>query len=156
MAEATRSLSPHQITQRLLKHRAAVATLAQQAARKAVKERLRADGLKLHDFSAKEISALADKYLAEHRARLETAVQEIMQKTPDDYGAGVIVQQVQLQKVDPPMQLIDAFRDVQAARSDLERAQNEAQTYANRVVPEARGRAAKVIQDAEAHREQTV
>jgi len=52
--------------------------------------------------------------------------------------------------------VIDAFRDVQAARSDLERAQNEAQTYANRVVPEARGRAAKVIQDAEAYREQTV
>jgi len=52
--------------------------------------------------------------------------------------------------------VIDAFRDVQAARSDLERAQNEAQTYANRVVPEARGRAAKILQDAEAYREQTV
>jgi len=63
---------------------------------------------------------------------------------------------VQLQKVDPPTQVIDSFRDVQAARSDLERAQNEAQTYANRVVPEARGRAAKVIQDAEAYRAQTV
>jgi membrane protease subunit HflK len=90
------------------------------------------------------------------RQTIETAVQERMQKTLDDYGAGVTVQQVQLQKVDPPMQVIDAFRDVQAARSDLERAQNEAQTYANRVVPEARGRAAKVIQDAEAYREQTV
>jgi modulator of FtsH protease HflK len=54
-----------------------------------------------------------------------------MQKTLDDYGAGVVVQQVQLQKVDPPTQVIDAFRDVQAARSDMERAQNEAQTYAN-------------------------
>ena len=63
---------------------------------------------------------------------------------------------MQLQKVDPPTQVIDSFRDVQAARSDLERAQNEAQTYANRVVPEARGRAAKIIQDAEAYREQTV
>jgi len=63
---------------------------------------------------------------------------------------------VQLQKVDPPTQVIDSFRDVQAARSDLERAQNEAQTYANRVVPEARGRAAKILQDAEAYREQTV
>jgi membrane protease subunit HflK len=90
------------------------------------------------------------------RQTIETAVQELMQKTLDDYGAGVIVQQVQLQRVDPPMQVIDAFRDVQAARSDMERAQNEAQTYANRVVPEARGRAAKVIQDAEAYREQTV
>jgi len=90
------------------------------------------------------------------RQTIETAVQELMQKTLDDYGAGVLVQQVQLQKVDPPMQVIDAFRDVQAARSDLERLQNEAQTYANRVVPEARGRAAKIIQDAEAYREQTV
>src|SRR5580700_2950931 len=90
------------------------------------------------------------------RQTIETAVQELMQKTLDDYGAGVDVTQVQLQKVDPPTQVIDAFRDVQAARSDLERAQNEAQTYANRVVPEARGRAAKIIQDAEAYREQTV
>ena len=90
------------------------------------------------------------------RQTIETAVQELMQKTLDDYGAGIVVQQVQLQKVDPPTQVIDAFRDVQAARSDLERAQNEAQTYANRIVPEARGRAAKIIQDAEAYRSQTV
>ena len=90
------------------------------------------------------------------RQSIETAVQEQMQKTLDDYGAGVVVQQVQLQKVDPPTQVIEAFRDVQRASSDLERAQNEAQTYANRVVPEARGRAAKILQDAEAYREQTV
>ena len=90
------------------------------------------------------------------RQTIETAVQELMQATLDAYGAGVTVQQVQLQKVDPPTQVIDAFRDVQAARSDLERAQNEAQTYANKVVPEARGRAAKIIQDAEAYRAQTV
>jgi membrane protease subunit HflK len=90
------------------------------------------------------------------RQNIETAVQELMQKTLDDYGAGIRVQQVQLQKVDPPTQVIDAFRDVQAARSDLERAQNEAQTYANRVVPEARGRAAKITQDAEAYKSQTV
>jgi membrane protease subunit HflK len=52
--------------------------------------------------------------------------------------------------------VIDAFRDVQAARADQERAQNEAQSYANRVVPEARGRAAQITQAAEAYREQTV
>ena len=90
------------------------------------------------------------------RQTIETAVQQSMQKTLDDYGAGVIVPQVQLQKVDPPMQVLDAFRDVQAARSDLERLQNEAQTYANQVVPEARGRAAKIIQEAEAYRSQVV
>jgi membrane protease subunit HflK len=90
------------------------------------------------------------------RATIETAVQELMQKTLDNYGAGIQVTQVQLQKVDPPAQVIDSFRDVQAARSDAERAQNEAQTYANRVVPEARGRAAQITQAAEAYRQQTV
>src|SRR6195256_6260034 len=90
------------------------------------------------------------------RQNVEVAVQELMQRTLDHYGAGVQVTQVQLQKVDPPAQVIDSFRDVQAARSDAERAQNEAQTYANRVVPEARGRAAQITQAAEAYREQTV
>src|SRR3954447_25860168 len=90
------------------------------------------------------------------RQTTEVAVQELMQKTLDQYSAGVLVQQVQMQKVDPPAQVIDSFRDVQAARADLERAQNEAQTYANRVVPEARGRAAKILQDADAYKSQTV
>lgn len=90
------------------------------------------------------------------RQTVEQSVQELMQKTLDDYGAGILIQNVQLQKVDPPAEVIDSFRDVQAARSDLERLANEAQTYANRVVPEARGRAAKIIQDAEAYRSQTV
>jgi membrane protease subunit HflK len=90
------------------------------------------------------------------RQTIETAVQDLMQKTLDSYGAGIFVQQVQMQKVDPPAQVIDAFRDVQAARADLERAQNEAQTYANRVVPEARGRVAQITQAAEAYKSQTV
>jgi membrane protease subunit HflK len=90
------------------------------------------------------------------RQNIETAVHELMQKTLDEYKSGVLVTQVQMQKVDPPTAVIDSFRDVQAARADLERAQNEAQTYANRVVPEARGRAAQIMQNAEAYREQTV
>src|SRR5262245_58424373 len=90
------------------------------------------------------------------RQTIESGVHELMQKTLDQYGAGVQVQQVQLQKVDPPQQVIDAFRDVQAARADSERAQNEAQSYANKVVPEARGRAAQITQGAEAYRDQTV
>ncbi len=90
------------------------------------------------------------------RQNIETAVHDLMQKTLDDYKSGILVAQVQMQKVDPPAQVIDAFRDVQAARADLERAQNEAQTYANRIVPEARGRAAQIQQNAEAYREQTV
>ena len=90
------------------------------------------------------------------RQTIEGGVQDLMQRTLDHYGAGVQITQVQLQKVDPPAQVIDAFRDVQAARIDAERAQNEAQTYANRIVPEARGRVAQITQAAEAYREQTV
>jgi len=90
------------------------------------------------------------------RQNIETGVQDLMQSVLDKYGAGIQITQVQLQKVDPPSQVIDAFRDVQAARADLERSQNEAQTYANKVVPEARGRAAQITQNAEAYREQTV
>jgi membrane protease subunit HflK len=90
------------------------------------------------------------------RQTIETAVQDLMQKTLDQYGAGIFVQQVQMQKVDPPTQVIDSFRDVQAARADLERLQNEAQTYANRVVPEARGKVAQITQAAEAYKSQTV
>jgi membrane protease subunit HflK len=90
------------------------------------------------------------------RQTTENAVHDLLQKTLDSYGAGIEIQQIQLQKVDPPAQVIDAFRDVQAARADLERSVNEAQTYANTVVPEARGRVAQIIQAAEAYRSQTV
>jgi membrane protease subunit HflK len=90
------------------------------------------------------------------RTTIEGGVQELMQKTLDGYGAGVLVQQVQMQKVDPPQQVIDAFRDVQAARADLERLQNEAQTYANRVIPDAKGRASQIIQSAEGYKGQAV
>ena len=90
------------------------------------------------------------------RQGIELGAHDLMQKVLDAYRAGILITQVQLQKVDPPMQVIDSFRDVQAAQADFERAQNEAQTYANRVVPEARGRAAQITQAAEAYREQTV
>jgi modulator of FtsH protease HflK len=85
-----------------------------------------------------------------------TQVQDLMQKILDSYKAGILVQSVQIQTIQVPAKVIDSFRDVQAANSDLVRAQNEAQTYANRVVPEARGRASKILQDAEGYREQTV
>jgi len=90
------------------------------------------------------------------RQKTEQGAQKLMQDTLDSYGAGVSIDQVQLQKVDPPTQVIDAFRDVQAARADKERLQNEAAAYANRVVPEARGEAERILQAARAYREQTV
>jgi modulator of FtsH protease HflK len=90
------------------------------------------------------------------RTTTELGVQQLMQKTLDQYGSGIEITQVQMQKVDPPAQVIDAFRDVQAARADLERLQNEAQTYANRIVPEAKGRAAQILQAAEGYKQQAV
>ena len=90
------------------------------------------------------------------RTQTEATVQELMQKTLDGYGSGIQITQVQMQKVDPPAQVIDSFRDVQAARADLERKQNEAQTYANQVVPAARGRAAQITQAAEGYKQQAV
>jgi membrane protease subunit HflK len=100
--------------------------------------------------------SLLQPVLTEGRQIAETGVHELMQATLDLYGAGVQITQVQLQKADPPQQVIDAFRDVQAARADAERLQNQAQAYANRVVPEARGRVAQITQSAEAYREQAV
>jgi membrane protease subunit HflK len=90
------------------------------------------------------------------RQRIESEVHDLVQKTLDQYKAGITVTQVQMLKVEAPAQVIDAFRDVQAAQADQERVQNEARTYAGRVVPEARGKAAQVVQSAEAYREQTV
>jgi modulator of FtsH protease HflK len=90
------------------------------------------------------------------RTTTELGVQQLMQKTLDHYGSGIEIAQVQMQKVDPPAQVIDAFRDVQAARADLERLQNEAQTYANRIVPEAKGRGAQIFQAAEGYKQQAV
>ena len=65
--------------------------------------------------------------LTEARAQIEQEVRRGTQAIMDQYHAGIEITQVQLQKVDPPAQVIDAFRDVQAARADLERLQNEAQ-----------------------------
>lgn len=90
------------------------------------------------------------------RQSIETSVHDLMQKVLDTYQAGVQVTQVQLQKVDPPAQVIESFREVQAARADLVRLQNEAETYANQKVPDAKGLASKILQDAEAYKSQTV
>ena len=90
------------------------------------------------------------------RQKNEAAVQKLMQSTLDSYGSGIEITRVQLQKVDPPQKVIDAFRDVQAARADQERLQNEARSYANKIVPEARGEAERILQAAQGYKEQTV
>jgi membrane protease subunit HflK len=94
--------------------------------------------------------------LTEARQKTETDVLALIQKTLDSYKAGIQIDQVTLQKVDPPADVIDAFRDVQAARADKERLQNEAFAYANKVVPEARGEAERILQAAEGFKQQTV
>ena len=80
-----------------------------------------------------------DGVLTSDRKSIEPDVHDRMQKVLDDYNAGVLVKQVQLQSVDAPAQVISAYRDVTAAQQDQQRAVNDADTYANRVVPEAEG-----------------
>jgi modulator of FtsH protease HflK len=94
--------------------------------------------------------------LTQGRAEIENEVQKIMQQILDSYGSGVDITQVQAQKSDPPTQVIDSFRDVQAAKADKERAQNEAEAYANDVIPRARGEAAKITQEAEGYKREVV
>ena len=94
--------------------------------------------------------------LTADRQKTELAVRDLMQNTLDSYDAGIKIVRVQMQKVDPPSKVIDAFRDVQAAKADQERLQNVARGYANKVVPEARGEAERILQKAEAYKEQTV
>lgn len=91
-------------------------------------------------------------------ARAATAeyVRQTIQFVLDSYGAGILVNRVNLSNVDPPPQVVDAFRDVQAAQTDNERLQNEAQAYANRVEPQARGEAAQITEAAAAYRDQRI
>ena len=94
--------------------------------------------------------------LTEGRSTIEIETQDIAQSLLDEYESGIQITQVQTQKADPPDQVIDAFRDVQAARADMERAKNEAEAYQNDVIPRARGEAAKILQEAEAYKKQVV
>jgi len=94
--------------------------------------------------------------LTEQRSQIEIEVQDIIQSLLDEYESGIQITQVQTQKADPPDQVIDAFRDVQAARADMVRSKNEAEAYANDVIPRARGDAAKILQEAEAYKKQVV
>jgi len=90
------------------------------------------------------------------RTEIEKAVHDLMQTTLDRYKAGVLITEVQMQRVYPPAEAAPAFRAVQAARIGSESAQNEAQVYANKKIPEAKGNAAQITQAAEAYKAQTV
>jgi modulator of FtsH protease HflK len=94
--------------------------------------------------------------LAEGRAKIEAETRELLQAILDSYGAGIEITQLQLQRVDPPAEVIDAFRDVQAALADRARLRNEAEAYRNSIIPIARGDAVRIEQEAEAYRLATV
>ena len=92
--------------------------------------------------------------MSDKRAQIADETRDLLQQLLDHEQAGILITQVQLQRVDPPPQVIDAFNDVQRARADQERARNEAEAYANDVIPRARGDAARITQDAEAYKAQ--
>lgn len=90
------------------------------------------------------------------RAEVSQRTRELMQTTLDEYGAGIQVLQVNLQRSQAPQSVIDAFRDVDAAAQDAERARLNATAHANQVLPQARGTAARLIQEAEAYRDSVI
>jgi len=90
------------------------------------------------------------------RAIVSQDVQALIQSTLDSYQSGVNIVRVNFDKADPPREVIDAFRDVQAAGQDRVRLENQAEAYANRALAEARGQSAQQVQEAEAYAAQTV
>jgi membrane protease subunit HflK len=94
--------------------------------------------------------------LAQGRGKIEANTQTLLQSILDEYGAGIKVTEVQLLRADPPQPVIESFRDVQRARTDMERLQNEAQAYANDILPRARGDAQRVVQIAQGYRQQVL
>lgn len=94
--------------------------------------------------------------LTEARQEIEQQTRVLTQETLDEYGAGILIEEVQLQSVDPPSQVVDAFNDVLRARQDEQRLRNLAEAYANDILPRARGEAEQLVQEASAYREQVV
>jgi len=90
------------------------------------------------------------------RQEVEQVVRSDLQDILDVYESGVLIQSIQLQSVNPPALVIDAFDEVQRARQDKEKLVNEANSYLNKIVPNARGDAAKLVQEATAYKEQVI
>jgi membrane protease subunit HflK len=110
------------------------------------------------ESSMREIIArtpIADA-LSDGKRRIEQETKVLLQQTLDAYKAGVRITLVQLRRVDPPVQVIDAFRDVQTAKADKEKEINQAQSYANDIIPRARGTASQMTEQSEAFAEEVV
>ena len=97
-----------------------------------------------------------DYILREGRTEISNTTEQLMQQVLDSYNAGLIVTSVNLQDSQPPDAVQDAFQDATKAREDMVRYKNEAQAYANEIVPKARGEAARMIQDALAYKEMVI
>ncbi|MGR3837277.1 MAG: FtsH protease activity modulator HflK [Cognatishimia sp.] len=110
------------------------------------------------ESAMREIIAQSDlaPILNRDRASIAERLQDLIQSTLDSYDSGVNIVRVNFDKADPPQQVIDAFRDVQAAEQERDRTQKEADAYANAVLAGARGEAAQVLEEAEAYRAQVV
>ncbi|MEL6479167.1 MAG: FtsH protease activity modulator HflK [Pseudomonadota bacterium] len=94
--------------------------------------------------------------LSRDRASVSQEVQELIQATLNNYESGVNIQRVNFNRADPPPQVIDAFRDVQAAEQDRDTEEKRAEAYANQKLAGARGEVAQLLQEAEAYRAQVV
>jgi membrane protease subunit HflK len=94
--------------------------------------------------------------LSDGKKNIESETKNLLQQVLDQYGAGVRVVLVQLRRVDPPLKVIDAFRDVQTAKADKEKEINQAQAYANDIIPRARGLAAEMEQQSQAFSQEVV
>ncbi|OFX13900.1 MAG: HflK protein [Alphaproteobacteria bacterium RIFOXYD12_FULL_60_8] len=94
--------------------------------------------------------------LTNQKLQVEQQAKDLLQTILDNYRSGVMIQEVKLQQVDPPQPVIDAFNDVQRAKQDQERLQNEALTYRNDIVPRAKGEAERQIQNSTAFMEKVI
>jgi modulator of FtsH protease HflK len=90
------------------------------------------------------------------REAVGAEVQELIQTTLDSYESGVNVVTVNFDRADPPQEVIDSFRDVQAAEQERSTSQNQADAYANQKLAGARGESAQVLQEAEGYRARVV
>ena len=100
--------------------------------------------------------AKIDSVLTSGKLKVQTDAKKLLQEMLNRYDSGVEVLAVQLQDVHPPREVVDAFKDVASAREDKSRLINEADAYANDILPKARGRAAAILNEATAYREQTI
>ncbi|EJM76413.1 FtsH protease activity modulator HflK [Pseudomonas sp. GM55] len=101
-------------------------------------------------------STAMDQVLTEGRELMASEIKERLQRFMDTYRTGITVTQVNVQSAAAPREVQEAFDDVIRAREDEQRSRNQAETYANGVVPEARGQAQRILEDANGYRDETV